>query len=147
MTQPQVETRRSGVVAVIVRNQRLLVIRRASGIAAPGMYCFPGGGIERGEVEEEALRRELHEELAARVRPVRRLWSSVTAWGVELAWWLAELDQTAELIPNPAEVASIHWLTPVELDALEGLLESNREFLRYLRQDGLLAELINPNAS
>ena len=54
MSQPPLEIRRRGVVAVIVRDQRLLVIRRASGVAAPGMYCFPGGGIEPGEIEEEA---------------------------------------------------------------------------------------------
>ena len=124
---------RRGVVAVIVRGQTLLVIRRAQGIAAPGKYCFPGGGIEQGESEEQALVRELQEELGASVQPLRRLWDSVTPWGVELAWWLAELDERAILVANPAEVAASHWLTIAEMEALEELLESNREFLRRIR--------------
>ncbi|HVU87458.1 MAG TPA: NUDIX domain-containing protein [Pirellulales bacterium] len=124
---------RRGVVAVITRDEALLVIRRAEGIAAPGKYCFPGGGIEEAESEELALVRELREELGATVEPQRRLWQSVTPWGVELAWWLADLDHTAPLVPNPAEVASVHWLTMAEMDSLEELLESNREFLRHIR--------------
>jgi 8-oxo-dGTP diphosphatase len=123
---------RRGVVAVIVRGETLLVIRRAQGIAAPGKFCFPGGGIEQGESEEQALVRELREELSASVQPARRLWQSVTPWGVELAWWLAELDEQAPLVANPAEVAAIHWLSIAEMQALEELLESNREFLRQI---------------
>ncbi len=45
-------------MAVIERDERLLIIRQAEGIAAPGAYCFPGGGIEKGETEAEALVRE-----------------------------------------------------------------------------------------
>ena len=122
-----------GAVAVIVRQECLLVIRRAAGIAAAGKYCFPGGGIEANETEEEALVRELREELSAPVKPVRRLWRSTTPWGVDLAWWLAELEERAELVPNPDEVASIHWLTLAQIEALDGLLDSNRQFLAVLR--------------
>jgi len=50
------------VVAVILRGERFLVICRSQQVRAPGMYCFPGGGIEPGETEEQALRRELLEE-------------------------------------------------------------------------------------
>jgi 8-oxo-dGTP diphosphatase len=123
---------RRGAVAVIARGERLLVIRRAAGIAAAGKYCFPGGGIEAAESEEEALIRELREELGAIVKPVRRLWRNTTPWGVDLAWWLADLEESAELAPNPLEVASVHWLTVAEIEVLEGLLESNREFLSLL---------------
>ncbi len=111
------------------------MIRRAEGIAAPGKYCFPGGGIEIGETDEQALVRELDEELGVAVRPVRQLWQNVTRWGVDLTWWLADLDPQALLVPNPLEVASVHWYTVAELETLEGLLESNREFLRVLRHD------------
>jgi len=124
---------RRGAVAVIARRDCLLVIRRAACVAAPGMYCFPGGGIEGDETEEQAIVRELREELSVNVRPVRPLWRNVTPWGVDLVWWSAELDESAEPIPNPAEVASVHWMTHAEIAALEGLLESNRQFLQVLR--------------
>ncbi len=117
---------------MIERDERLLIIRRAEGIAAPGAYCFPGGGIEAGETEAEALVREIWEELGVGVRPLGRLWQSVTQWQVELAWWLADLEPDARLAPNPAEVAAIHWVPVGELAAWPGLLSSNHDFLRAL---------------
>lgn len=124
--------RRRGAVAVVARDERLLVIRRSRWVAAPRTFCFPGGGIEGRESEQAALVREFAEELGASIAPVRRLWQSTTSRGVELAWWLARLPGDAPLRPNPAEVESIHWFTLPEMSALEELLESNHEFLAAL---------------
>ena len=118
-----------GVVAVIRRGERLLVIRRSQHVRAPGTYCFPGGAIEEGETEPDALRREMQEELGCDVTPIRRIWRNCTAWQVDLSWWLAELDAGVELRPNLAEVESCQWLTVAELRELPQLLSSNREFL------------------
>ena len=126
--------RRRGAVAVIERSGALLVIRRSQAVVAPGAYCFPGGGIEPGESEEQALVRELIEELQVEVRPLRRLWSSVTPWNVELAWSRTELPAGAIPQPSPAEVESIHWHTPAEIARLPGLLESNRQFLAAIER-------------
>ena len=115
---------------MIVSGGRFLVIRRSQFVVAPGTYCFPGGAIEAGESEEAALVREIEEELRMQVRPLRRIWRSVTPWGVDLAWWLADLAAGATPTPNLEEVESVHWLTPEEMVRLPGLLESNREFLR-----------------
>jgi len=112
-----------------VRAGRMLVIRRSRSVVAPLVYCFPGGGIEAGESEEEALTREFREEVGAAFRPSRRLWRCVTPWKVELAWWLGDLADADVLVANPLEVDSIHWLTPAEMAALPDLLESNRDFL------------------
>lgn len=122
-----------GVVAVIRRGSRFLVIRRAADVAAPGMLCFPGGGIEPGETEEKALVRELFEELGVGAMPRRRLWRRVTPWGVDLAWWLVELDPNQQITPNPAEVAECLWLTDRELEHRGDLLESNHQFLAAWR--------------
>lgn len=123
---------RRGVVGVVVREGRMLVIRRSRSVVAPLVYCFPGGGIDGDESEEEALVREFREEIDVAVRPVRRLWQCVTAWKVDLAWWLAELEPGARPTANPNEVESIHWFTAEEMAALPDLLESNREFLELL---------------
>ena len=125
---------RRGAVAIILREERMLVIRRSQSVVAPLTYCFPGGGIEEGESEEAALIREIREEIGVEVRPVRRLWHCVTAWKVELAWWLADLDQAARPIPSPAEVASIPWYTPAEMAQLPALLASNRVFLELIER-------------
>ncbi len=121
---------RRGAVAICPRGDgRLLVIRRAPGVLAPLTYCFPGGGLEPGESEAEAVVREVREEVGVTVCPLRRLWRCRTAWNVELAWWLARWPDAAEPAPNPQEVASIHWFTAAEMAAQPALLPSNREFL------------------
>lgn len=125
--------RRHGVVAVILRESRFLVIRRSQHVAAPGKYCFPGGGIEPGESEVVALQRELLEELRVAIEPRHCLWQSVTPWQVALSWWLAELPTHLEPQAEPAEVESVHWLTAAEMSALPELLESNHHFLAAWR--------------
>jgi 8-oxo-dGTP diphosphatase len=123
---------RKGVVGIVVRNGRMLVIRRSRLVVAPLVYCFPGGGIEPGESEEEALIREFFEELGVTIRPLGRLWQCVTPWKVDLAWWLVELAPDSTPTPNLQEVESIHWYTPEEMACLPELLDSNREFLDLL---------------
>ena len=119
-----------GVVAVIVRDNRFLVIRRSEFVRAPRRFCFPGGEVQPDETEADALIRELQEELSVPIKPRDCLWRSVTSWGVSLAWWHAELPAEAILCPNLQEVESVHWLLSDELLALPELLESNREFLQ-----------------
>jgi 8-oxo-dGTP pyrophosphatase MutT (NUDIX family) len=133
---------RRGVVAVIGRSQRLLVIRRSPHVEAPGTYCFPGGAIEDGESPQEALRREFREELGADIEPLEELWHSVTPWNVDLAWWSAQLWPDAKVQPNPAEVDEVVWLTPDEMQRLPTLLTSNHQFLdAWRRGEFRLAEL------
>jgi 8-oxo-dGTP pyrophosphatase MutT (NUDIX family) len=131
---------RRGAVAVIPRGDQVLVIRRSRSVVAPLTYCFPGGGIEEGESEQSALVREVCEELGVVVRPVRRLWQCVTPWQVELAWWLAEMPARAVPSANPAEVESIHWVTPGQMAQLPGLLESNRLFLDLVQRGEIRLE-------
>lgn len=118
-----------GVVAVVPREDRLLVIRRSQSVIAPGAYCFPGGSIEVGEDATTALVRECREELGVACQPRRELWQSVTPWNVELSWWLAKLPFDAPLSPNDDEVESVLWLTPQAMRSLSDLLESNHHFL------------------
>lgn len=121
--------RKRGVVGVIFRDERLLIIRRSMHVTAPNCLCLPGGGIEKGETESEALVREMQEELAIDVTPVRLCWRSVTAWGTNLAWWLAELDPSIEPVPNPAEVAEVHWMTAKQIREADGMLPSLPAFM------------------
>jgi 8-oxo-dGTP diphosphatase len=116
--------RKRGVVGVIFRHERLLIIRRSLIVAAPGKLCLPGGGIEIGESESEALVREMQEELTIDVKPIRLCWRSVTPWGTNLAWWLAHLDHDVTPIANPDEVAEVHWMTRDEIRTARDMLPS-----------------------
>jgi mutator protein MutT len=52
------------VAAVIERNGRILIGQRRSTDRHPYKWEFPGGKVELNEAPEEALKRELREELA-----------------------------------------------------------------------------------
>ena len=132
MSQSYDDSRHNGVVAVVVRADRFLVIRRSDKVIAPGMICFPGGGIEDGESEEATLVREIREELGVTITPVRRIWRSVTPWDVKLAWWQGRIDNGQALEPNPAEVASAHWVSVEKMREMPDLLESMHQFLDAL---------------
>ena len=140
MSQPPLEPRRRGVAAVVVRDARLLVIRRARRVVAPGAVCFPGGGVEPGESEPEALVRELREELGIEVQPLDCVWRSITPWNVEMAWWRAVLGNDAQLVANSYEVEAAWWLSPRELLARDDLLPSNREFLEAATENSWLLD-------
>lgn len=63
------------VSVAVVRDERVLLVRRGRA-PSQGLYAFPGGKVEQGEMLEEAARRELKEETgleAARLRPLREI--------------------------------------------------------------------------
>lgn len=125
--------RKRGVVGVIFRHEKLLIIRRSLTVTAPGLLCLPGGGIEAGESESEALVREMQEELSVDVTPVRICWRSVTPWGTNLAWWLADLPLDIHPVPNPQEVAEVHWMDRDEISTAPEMLPSLPAFIEAWR--------------
>lgn len=128
-TPPDAFGKKRGVVGVIFRDERLLIIRRSLTVTAPGKLCLPGGTIEKGETESETLVREMMEELAIDVDPIRLCWRSVTPWGTTLAWWLARLDEQITPVPNPDEVSEFHWMTPQQIRTAKGMLPSLPAFM------------------
>ncbi len=55
--------------ALIDPQNRILIAQRPEGKSMAGLWEFPGGKIEKGEVPEFALMRELEEELGIETRP------------------------------------------------------------------------------
>ena len=58
-------------IALIERRGRYLICRRSPNGHLGGYWEFPGGKREPGESWERCLRRELHEELAVRIKAIR----------------------------------------------------------------------------
>lgn len=54
------------VAAIAVRDGTVLLARRRSGESNQGLWEFPGGTVKDGEVPQQALVRELKEELGVR---------------------------------------------------------------------------------
>ncbi|PWW05844.1 mutator protein MutT [Mangrovibacter plantisponsor] len=57
------------VAAIIVNNGKLLLAQRPPQGDQAGLWEFPGGKIEPGETQPQALQRELHEELGINAQP------------------------------------------------------------------------------
>ena len=55
------------VAAVIEQDNRFFLSRRQAGVHLEGMWEFPGGKVDPGESHDQALRREIREELDADV--------------------------------------------------------------------------------
>jgi 8-oxo-dGTP diphosphatase len=53
--------------ALVDRDNRVLIAERPEGKSLAGLWEFPGGKLAPGEIPEEALVRELHEELGIEV--------------------------------------------------------------------------------
>ena len=105
------------VCAIIVRGDRILLAQRPPDKKLGGLWEFPGGKVEEGESAEDALHRELQEELGCSVRITQSLAPFVHAyaWGrIELSPMVGELaDGRPE--PHAHEHTALVWVEREEL--------------------------------
>ena len=106
------------VAAVIERgDRRLLIGQRRLNDTSPLKWEFPGGKVETGETPEQALGRELQEELGAAIQkcvPIGRVVHKYaeTPEELEILFFAAAIAE-GELIPRGFE--KIAWALPKEL--------------------------------
>jgi 8-oxo-dGTP diphosphatase len=123
---------REAIVAVLLRADRLLAIRRGPAVARPGYWQPLSGRIEPGETQREALVREVREEVGLTVVPLAKVWESETDDGsFRLHWWTANAE-TGDVIPDPDEVGEARWVTPEEFLSLDPVFEGDREFFERI---------------
>jgi 8-oxo-dGTP pyrophosphatase MutT (NUDIX family) len=121
---------------VIRDGARILLIRRGHAIErAPGTWALVGGAVEPGESLEEALAREVREEVGVRIRPGEEFRRTIGPGGEFLIHWFeAAIDPAGQRPrPHPVEVAEVRWATPEEARALQPMLPSLREWLEEAR--------------
>ncbi|WP_405011765.1 (deoxy)nucleoside triphosphate pyrophosphohydrolase [Kitasatospora sp. NBC_01539] len=128
--QPPAGEPRYVVGGALLHRGRVLAARRSGPPELAGSWEFPGGKAEPGETQEQALERELAEELGVRARALRPLPGS---WevrpGLELRIWAAELLSGE---PRPLQDHSeLRWLAAHELDDLPWL-PHDREVLPHV---------------
>jgi A/G-specific adenine glycosylase len=110
---------------------RLLIARRRDGDMLGGLWEFPGGRVEEGETFEEALVRELREELAIEVdeiEPFIRLERAYTHFRMSLH---AHHCRLAGGAPRAIECSDWAWSSLEGLDAY-ALSAADREILTAL---------------
>lgn len=118
-----------GVLGIIRRDDRLLLIQRSATVRVPLAWCFPGGTIEEGESQDTALVREMREEVHLEIAPGKLLMTQTKHDGrLVLYCWSATI-LSGEPRPNPSEVAQIEWLTPTEIRTKSGVLAGTTDIL------------------
>ena len=115
------------VAAVICDGDRIFATERGYG-EFKGKWEFPGGKIEAGETPEEALRREIREELAIEMS-VGELIETVEydypSFHLSMDCFRCEYD-SGELVLREASAAK--WLAKDELDSVDWL-PADRDFV------------------
>ena len=97
-----------------------ILTRRAARLNAhAGQWALPGGRLDSGETAEEAVRRELHEEVGLDLGPdavLGALDDYPTRSGYIITPIVLWADNPGELVANPLEVARIYLVPLADLD-------------------------------
>jgi 8-oxo-dGTP diphosphatase len=119
------------IVAVVEDGDDILFVERAAVDTYPGYWSNVTGSLEAGETQQRAVIRECMEEVGLRVRPVRKLWESVTRRAsFVLHWWECRLEGPRMITPDPAEVAAFKWLKHGEIARIPLMFSDSRWFFR-----------------
>ena len=115
------KSRKVIVAAAIITEGRVLACERSAPPEVAGRWEFPGGKVEPGETDEQALARECVEELGVRVAVGDRIGPDVP-----LAHGRAVLRVFAVTLldgdtPRALEHTAMRWLSADELDTVHWL--------------------------
>lgn len=102
-----------------MRDGMILAAQRGAGMALPGMWEFPGGKIEANETPENALRRELEEELHCSAAIGAHIETTAHEYDfgiVHLATYYATLVAGE---PTLTEHSEVRWLAPADLMSVD----------------------------
>lgn len=118
--------------ALYHRDGRILIAERPAGKHMAGRWEFPGGKVAPGESEQDALTRELEEELGVAVevsRPFMCLKHSYDDRDVELSMWIVDSFRGE---PQGRDGQRLKWVRPERL-VEEDILEADLPFVKALR--------------
>jgi 8-oxo-dGTP diphosphatase len=107
------------VCSLIEEGGRVLVAQRSVTQSLPLKWEFPGGKIEPGETEAEALVREIREELGIEIEVGKSLRSTTHAYPEFSLTLHPRLCRIASGIPVTHEHTKIEWCGPAELEVLD----------------------------
>lgn len=109
------------VAAVIITQGRVLACERSAPAEVAGRWEFPGGKVEPGETDQEALIRECAEELGVRVEVGDRVGPDVSLAHGRAVLRVFAVRLLEGDVPRALEHTSMRWLAVDELDSVPWL--------------------------
>lgn len=110
---------------------RLLITQRPPGGHLAGLWEFPGGKLESGESWEQALQRELREELGIEVAVGREFCRVQHAYPERVVRLRFFVCRIASGTPMPIGCSAVAWVGPDGLGQFE-FPEADRQLLEQL---------------
>ena len=109
------------VVCAVITDEsgRVLACRRPDHKPPGGKWEFPGGKVDPGEPPQDALRREILEELGVTISVVSPLDPHRHEYGHMTIRLIPFRACLLDGSPDPREHSAIVWLGPDELDTLD----------------------------
>ena len=109
----------SVVCAVIIDNENIFCCQRGSNKSLALKWEFPGGKIETGESNENALKREIMEELCCNINVLHFMINSVHEYEGFILNMYAYKCELIDTMPILTEHVDYRWLKPSELTQLD----------------------------
>ena len=107
------------VGAVIIENDKILCAQRGPSKSLPLKWEFPGGKIEAGETPQEALSREIKEEMQCKVEIGGQVEHTVYEYEFGIVHLTTFYCKLMEGRPVLTEHVAIKWLAPDQLTSLD----------------------------
>jgi NAD+ diphosphatase len=117
------------VIVLVERGRELLMAR--SRHFAPGVYSVLAGFVEPGETLEEAVEREIFEEVGIRVKDIRYFGSQPWPFPHSLMIAFTATYDGGELQINDQEIESAGWFTPENLPDRPGRISIARSLIEF----------------
>ena len=119
------------VAAIIINQNKILIGKRKDDDIGGGKWEFPGGKIEIGETNKEALKRELHEELGINAKIGKELMNyehmfKTTIYNIS---FMEIMEYEGEIRNNAhSEIKWVEFSNLLEYDFISG----DDRFIQYL---------------
>lgn len=107
------------VGAVVIRTGTVLAAQRSQAMSLPGLWEFPGGKIESRESPQEALAREIEEELLCKVLVGERVEATTYEYEFGIVMLTTFYATILRGEPHVTEHADLRWIPMADLHKLK----------------------------
>jgi 8-oxo-dGTP diphosphatase len=123
------------VAGIVIEGTKVLIAQRPVVQSFGLKWEFPGGKVEAGETQADALVREFHEELGIEIR-TREPYAEIRYLGpagreIRVAFFRAERVKGT---PQPLQVAAVAWVEGADLGRVD-FIPANRPIVARLQRE------------